>query len=284
MIAWPEPLVREIAKGRCVIFLGSGVSATAEGDGGRKSPTWDEFLKLACDLVADADAKAAIEVLIAEGKMLVALQAIRDNCNRAEYRALLDKNFNDATLKPSRLHEIIFDLDARIVITTNFDKIYERYCNRFTGSSHAYKTIHYNAEDLADEIRSDTRLIIKAHGSIDNIKDMIFTRAQYHAAKKSHPHFYEVLKAVFLTSTILFLGCGLEDPDIMLLLEDVKVVGQHEQPHYAMALSGAKNRFLIKDWEETYNIKVLEFGPTYADMAADLQALLDKVESERSIS
>jgi len=32
-----------------------------------------------------------------------------------------------------------------------------------------------------------------------------------------------MLKALFLTNTVLFIGCGLNDPDVVLLLEDVKI-------------------------------------------------------------
>jgi hypothetical protein len=48
-------------------------------------------------------------------------------------------------------------LDAKVVITTNFDKIYEGYCHSFAGSAAAYKTISYRQDDLADELPSETR-------------------------------------------------------------------------------------------------------------------------------
>lgn len=282
MVAWPDSLAREIVKERCVLFLGAGISSTAQDDTGAHTPSWSEFLNKALVLV-EARLQRPIKKLITEGKLLIALQAIRDNCNPTEYRDLLDATFNNNIYKPSKVHRIINELDPRIVITTNFDKIYERFCLAPQGGATAYKVLNYNATDFADEVRSDTRLIIKAHGTIDNITDMIFTRAQYHKAKREHPHFYEVLKAVLITNTVLFLGCGLEDPDIMLLLEDVRIAGRHEKPHYALTLKGTKNRFLIKDWKDTYNIQVFEYGPTYANIEGELQALLTKVSQLRVV-
>jgi NAD-dependent SIR2 family protein deacetylase len=282
MVAWPDSLAREIVKERCVLFLGAGVSSTATNDKGERTPSWSEFLQRATELVTEKKAKAQIRRLLKDGRMLIALQAIRDNCNATEYRGLLDSTFNDNSYKPSQVHKIIYELDARIVITTNFDKIYERYCLAPAGGSAAYKVLNYNAQDFADELRSDTRLIIKAHGSIDQVSEMIFTRSQYHAAKRDHPHFYEVLRAVLLTNTVLFLGSGLEDPDMLLLLEDVRIAGRHEKPHYALTLKGTKNRFLIKDWKDTYNIDVLEYGPAYGNLEPELQSLLDKVSQIRA--
>jgi len=258
------------------------VSASADDGHGNRPPTWQQFLDKACALVADSEAHRAVQLLISEGKLLIALQAIRDHSDPSDYRNFLDRYFNNQNFKPSALHQIIFDLDARIVVTTNFDKIYERYCTSYTGGAAAFKVIDYGASDLADEIRSDTRLIIKAHGSIDRISDMIFTKSQYHHAKRNHPHFYEVLKAIFLTNTIVFIGCGLEDPDMMLVLEDVQITGRHEKPHYALTLKDSKNRFLISDWKATYNIRVLEFEPDYVALTQDLQNLLDYVNAARA--
>ncbi|WP_445730680.1 SIR2 family protein [Methylocystis sp. IM2] len=133
---------------------------------------------------------------ITERKYLLALQAIKDEVDPGDYQELLNQNFNEPVFEASKLHEIIFALDSRLVITTNFDKIYEKHC--LNVSTEGFKVIPYNSTSLADELRSDTRLIIKAHGSIDEISAMIFTRGQYHSAKRDNPGFYGLLKAIFL--------------------------------------------------------------------------------------
>ncbi|KTT68597.1 hypothetical protein SB18R_24100 [Pseudomonas oryzihabitans] len=281
MIDWPSTLINEIAKGRCVLFLGAGVSATASNPAGNRPPDWKTFLSAACSLVKDPTKRAAVDALISEGKLLVALQAIKDLSDQADYHAFLDSHFNSPHFEPSELHRIINALDARIVITTNFDKIYERYCFSAPGGMDAFKIIDYRAAILADELRSDTRLIVKAHGTIDKIEEMIFTKAQYHEAKRDYPRFYDVLRAIFLTNTIVFIGCGLEDPDILLLLEDVRISGRQSKPHYALIKQG-KHEFMIRDWRATYNIAVIEYGPDHDDLKGELQNLLDQVESARA--
>ncbi|MCW2114432.1 SIR2 family protein [Bradyrhizobium elkanii] len=279
---WPETLAREIVKERCIFFLGAGISASSVGPAGNSPPTWKEFLAAACDLVTDTDLRKEIEKLIAERKYLVALQAIKDNSDRARYHDFLNRNFN-APYQPSRLHEIIYDLDSRIVLTANFDKIYEGYCLSYRpGGKPLHKVIDYTSEALADELRDNTRLLIRAHGSINDVRQMIFTRSEYHAAKRRYGSFYEILKALFITNTIVFLGCGMDDPDILLLLEDVHILGRHEKPHYALVRSGEANSVTIKDWLETYNVKVLEYGPKYEDLVPALDQLLELVNNERA--
>jgi hypothetical protein len=281
MITWPQSLVREIAARRCIIFLGAGASSSSADATGQHPKAWGEFLDEAASLVSDAKKKKAIKKLVKEKRYLLALQGIRDEANAADYRDLLNKNFNDPKFLPSELHKYIAELDARIVITTNFDKIYERYCTEGAPAS-AFKVIDYHSSDLVDEIRSDTRLIIKAHGSIDEISRMIFTRAEYHRAKADHARFYEILKAIFLTNTAIFIGCGMEDPDVLLLLEDVRITGSAERPHYALIKRNSHDALAIADWRKTYNISTLEYGPSHEDLVTDLRALLNLVEVERA--
>lgn len=49
MINWPDRLVEDLAKKRCVIFLGSGVSANSKNDEGQHPPTWANFLTEGAD-------------------------------------------------------------------------------------------------------------------------------------------------------------------------------------------------------------------------------------------
>ncbi len=285
MIAWPSSLVREIAARRCVFFIGAGVSASSVDGHGNSPKAWSAFLTEAANLVPDASKKRIILKLIKEKKYLLALQGVRDEANAADYRDLLNRNFNNPAYKPSDLHKRIFDLDARIVITTNFDKIYERYCGEVAAAqTGAFKVVSYHSSDLVDEIRSDTRLIIKAHGNIDDISKMIFTRAEYHRAKSDHAKFYDILKAVFLTHTAIFVGCSMEDPDVLLLLEDVKITASAERPHYVLIKKRSQDAFSISDWKKTYNICPLEYGPSHASLVDDLKSLQEQVETERALT
>ncbi|MCX7112977.1 MAG: SIR2 family protein [Proteobacteria bacterium] len=283
MIVWPTSLIREVAARRCIFFLGAGVSASASDKTGNNPKAWGLFLSEASSLILNNKDKKEVNKLIKWKQYLVALQGIRDRVNPADYRDLLDKHFNNQAYQASYLHECIYLLDSRIVITTNFDRIYEKYCLK-TANSDAYKIINYYSHDLVDEIRSDSRLIIKAHGSIDDISKMIFTRSEYHQAKQNHSQFYEIIKALFLTNTVLFVGCSLVDTDVLLLLEEVKITGSSERPHYAVIKKNSMSIFELRDWQKTYNICALEYAPLHDDLLTDLQRLLDQVEIERSTS
>jgi len=281
MINWPRTLVHEIARRRCIFFLGAGVAASSKNAAGQRPKEWKAFLTQASLLVTLPENKAIVTELIAQNKLLLALQAIASEADPADYQNLLNENFNDATFEPSDLHQVIFNLDSRLVITTNFDKIYEKICLR--ASTEGFKVIPYYSTSFGDELRSDTRLIIKAHGSIDELQKMIFTKSQYHAAKENHGAFYSILKGLLLTNTCIFVGCGLDDPDVLLLLEDVKITASPSRPHYALLREGSHNHYAKHDLLSCYNVKVLEYGPSHADLVTDLNALLAEVDALRAI-
>lgn len=280
MINWPLHLISEIARRRCILFLGAGVAASAKTPDGKQPKEWKEFLTAALNLVNSPQTKEGISKLIDENKLLLALQVIYDGVDRGQYNSLMDDCFNDSRFKPSDLHKVIFDLDLKIVITTNFDKIYEKHC--FATANEGFKIINYYNESLGDEIRTDTRLIIKAHGSIDEISKMIFTKEQYHKAKENHASFYEILKALLLTNTCIFIGCGMDDPDVLLLLEEVRVTANSSRPHYALLRKDSHTSFVKKDLQSTYNVACLEYGPDHVDLITDLKELLVRVESMRA--
>lgn len=282
MITWPKTLVTEIARKRCILFLGAGVAASATNPAGKRPKEWKEFLTAAVDLVHDLDKKVEIGALITQNKFLLALQAIRHETDPGDYHGLLNECFNDATFEPSDLHKVIFNLDSRLVITTNFDKIYEKHC--LTTSTEGFKVIPYNSKSLGDEIRSDTSLIIKAHGSIDEIARMIFTKAEYHAAKEEHASFYAILKALLLTNTCVFIGCGMDDPDVLLLLEEVRITANPNRPHYALLRAGSHSPYVKQDLASAYNVRTLEYGPDHADLVTDLQELQAQIDAIRAIS
>jgi len=67
MIHWPNNLIKDIAKQRAVIFLGSGVSRNSKSASGLYPPTWEEFLKVAMDKVKGD--KSGIESLFKRKKL-----------------------------------------------------------------------------------------------------------------------------------------------------------------------------------------------------------------------
>lgn len=274
---WPDSLVEELASRRCVLFLGSGISATASKDDGTKPKTWREFIE-GIRLIAtkaSADDMEYIDEQLRKEDYLLALQAIHDSCIPAEYVRYLDSEFK-VDYNPSKVHESIRQIDSKIVVTTNFDSIYDNLCKSST-----YSVLDYEeAEDIVQTLKSPTNLIIKAHGTIEKKSKLIFTSSQYYKSQQENPEFYEILYSLFLTNTVVFLGYSLNDPDINLLLQYLHKSASEASPHYLVIKNGTAPQ-LKKHWKETYNVQIIEYGDDYAQFEPAIMNLADKVEEFR---
>lgn len=279
-VNWPPSLVEDIARGRCILFLGAGVSASAKTDEpeNKRPKSWGEFLEfINNEYIHGTNEKEFIKNLIDSKQYLFALQCIRNDIDDGTYHHIIEQEFSTPDYKPSRVHEIISNIDPKIIITTNFDFIYEKAVPR-----QAITTVVYNnCKNYCDAIRSNKRVLVYAHGNVDNIGDIVFSKEKYFMAKRDYPEFYSITQALFMTNTVLFIGCGMNDPDISLLLENVYIRTSSSKPHYNITLEGV-HESLKKDWKKSYNIETIEYGPSYDDLADELEVLYDLVEAYKN--
>ena len=271
---WPDNLVEELAYRRCLIFLGSGISATAKNDDGESPDTWGAFLDNVKSKMKNpsGDDKKFVEDMLKKQNYLLALQAIADLCDSGEYSNYLKSQYLRGKYKPSKVHELIKDLDSKIVVTTNFDKLYEGLCHE-----PEYITFDYtDTRSIIGSINPPENIIIKAHGSIDDTEKLIFTAKQYYQAQEKYPEFYHLMTALFLTHTVVFFGYSLNDPDINLLLQFLHNTANSSCPHYMIDKKGNKPQ-LVKHWKDTYNVSLLEYGDDYSCLESSLEELRDLV-------
>ena len=271
---WPDNLVEELAYRRCLIFLGSGISATAKNDDGESPDTWGAFLDNVKSKMKNpsGDDKKFVEDMLKKQNYLLALQAIADLCDSGEYSNYLKSQYLRGKYKPSKVHELIKDLDSKIVVTTNFDKLYEGLCHE-----PEYITFDYtDTRSIIVSIKAPENIIIKAHGSIDDTEKLIFTAKQYYQAQEKYPEFYHLMTALFLTHTVVFFGYSLNDPDINLLLQFLHNTANSSCPHYMIDKKGNKPQ-LVKHWKDTYNVSLLEYGDDYSCLESSLEELRDLV-------
>lgn len=281
-VEWPEALVMELAERRSAIFIGAGVSmASISEDGTKHPPSWQEFLEGALSQVHDPKDKRHAQALINKAQFLDAAEVISDRSNQADFSNYLRETFVHPHFGANDLHKTILEIDPKIVITTNYDEIYDQYCK----SGHAesgYNICRYYESFAVENIRSRIRLVIKAHGCVSNPAKIVLSRSSYFAAKRDFPGFYEVLDALFLTNTLLFVGCSLSDPDIQLVLENANISAPSAHPHYAL-VEKTRHPSIKLAIKKTHNIELLEYPRGKHSAAIDaMGALRDKVIAFRS--
>lgn len=276
MISWPTSLVDELARRRSIIFLGSGVSKNSEGIAGKRPPLWKEFLEIGLTKCTDKKRRTEISRFIKSSDLLTACELLHDALG-PEWETLIQAEFIDPHYPPSPVHHSIFELDSRIVITQNFDKIYDTFASAKSQGTVIVKS--YDEDDVSNFIRKRQRLVIKAHGSIDAPNDMVFTKGDYARARHRHAAFYSLLDGLMLTHTCLFLGCGLSDPDIQVLLERNVQLHPTSNPHFIVMGSRFSKDFL-RAVRKTMNLEVLQYNPkdNHLELRRSLAQLVEAVD------
>lgn len=279
MIVWPDDLVSDIARRRSVIFLGSGISRNSKTTSGRSPKTWYEFLDYAVGKLSPSPRH--IKRLLKDGDYLTVCELVKMNLGRDGFNSLVIDEFLTPGYPPADIHDTLFKLDSRIVATPNFDKIYETYANHKTNGSIRVK--HQYDADVVEAIRRSERLVLKVHGTIDSPNHVIFTRAEYAEARSRYSAFYSVFTALVLTHTFLFLGCGINDPDIRLLLEDSFFRHPHARPHVFVLPAKSVHGDVGKIIENTMNVKLITYNATGAhiQLKTSLDDLVERVDQER---
>jgi hypothetical protein len=281
MIQWPDSLVRDIALRRCVFVLGAGVSMNSSNAAGLKPKTWHQFLTDAIVQVKSTTMKTSILKLIKNVDYLTACEILKRTLGRSDFVDLVQNEFSAPGFIASDVHKTIFKLDARIIITPNFDNIYDRYASQESNGTILVKK--YYESDIAEFVRLNKRIIIKNHGSVESPNDLIFTRKDYAEARTKYQPFYAILDSLSITNTFLFLGCGTNDPDIRILLEDNKFRFQYSREHYFTLSKNSNPTGVNEVLEETMNIKILEYDKKddHKEFKESLEDLRIKVDLKR---
>lgn len=278
MIAWPQMLINDLEARRVVIFLGSGVSRNSIGEDNITRPkTWQSFLEDAAQRVNISD---EVTPFMQSRDYLTVLDLIRNRSTRDAYAEIVKQEYLDPRYSEATIHELIYKLDANIVLTPNFDKIYDVYASSKSRGTTAIK--QYYELDLARYVRGDRRVVVKIHGSVDSPENMIFGRRDYAEARVKHSWFYDILKSLILTHTFLFIGCGTDDPDIRLLLEDAQFSAGFAREHYFLAANGSITPGFKVILESTMNLRVLEYAydqetKDHSDLTDSLAQLSDSL-------
>jgi hypothetical protein len=129
MIVWPNNIIEEIAYRRVILFLGSGVSATAKNRSGESPKVWKDFLEDAMSIMHGETTKTFVAQMLKEKNYLLGLQAIYSSCDPGQYADFLKKEFTRQKFEASKVHLALKELDVKILVTTNFDKIYDNICH-----------------------------------------------------------------------------------------------------------------------------------------------------------
>lgn len=213
---------------------------------------------------------------------LTACEIIVETLGDNDFGELAANEFRRPGYKPSEIHEAVYRLDSRLVLTPNIDKIYEQYAMNESDSTVVVKS--YYEDDIAKYLRTNDFLIIRVHGYVDDVSKIIFTHRQYSEARCKYASFYRILDALMLTHTFIFLGCGISDPDIQLILENMNFLYPGCLPHYFVAAKDTYSKEIELSMLHNRNLELLTYDNpdgTHRQLLKELKELINRVEEKR---
>jgi hypothetical protein len=279
MIEWDSELVKSIARRRCVIVLGAGVSRNSTNAAGKRPATWEEFLTKCSINLHDSK---HIDNLIQKHDFLTACELIKNRMTADSFINCVQQEYQRSGYSHATIHEHIYNLDSSIVASPNFDNIYDTYALTTSSSSVVIKD--HTSNDIANYLLGgECRLILKTHGSANNPQEIIFTRNDYAQARTKHVLFYEILKSLALTHTFLFLGCGTDDPDIRMLFEDIQFAHGRMPHHYMTLPKGEVHPDILTVASDSMRVKFIEYSPDkgHEELTSSLADLVEEVNNYR---
>lgn len=255
--------------GNAAVFVGAGVSRAAG------LPGWGQLLAEPAGTAGvplGPDLPLVAEYIVLSGKL-----------TDDQLAASLRSQIREAGATPGRAHRDLARLPVDQIWTTNYDDLIER------ASPTAGVIV---ADDEVRRVGSARRSVIKMHGSISptgwSAKPVI-TRKHYETYQQQHPRTWALLRASYLSRTMLFLGFSFTDPNIEILLQlartlNTSVGDRHMTVMRRPAAADGEqaltmHELRVRDLEDS-GVRVLEVND-FAELDEILGALVRRTRPKR---
>lgn len=207
--AYVKDILNASNDGKLVFFIGAGVSTLSD------YPQWwklvDQFHK---ELYGESKGNYDSD------ELLSIPQIYFDVKGSAKFNKILKNTFH-VKKSPNEIHNKILSLNPKHIITTNYDDLIEQ-ASSIIGKK---LSIVSQEEDLSDSISS--RYLLKIHGDFRNgydYKNIVLRENDYLSYDQNYPLISNLMKTIIATHTIVFIGYGLGDYNVNMLLNWVKTL------------------------------------------------------------
>lgn len=198
-------------QGKLVFFVGAGVS-TLSG-----YPRWAELVDVFYKRLYGKEREG---VLTSDDYLRIPqiFYDVLEEHEKDQYDEILREIF-DVQKKPNSVHYKILSLNPAHIITTNYDDLLEKTC----WQRGKYYTKISAEKDVSGATSS--RYLVKVHGDFSrgfNADNVVLKESDYMSYDQNYPLISNLMKTIMATHTIVFIGYGLGDYNINLLLNWVK--------------------------------------------------------------
>ena len=282
----PPTLLQELAQGRVVPYVGSGVSLAVRVAGQPVFPSWSGLLSEMADALAQAgndDDAGIVRGHCNKRRWFKAAEAALEGLHKHGFFEVLRRRFDIAEPAGAdwSLPDAIWRLQPSVIVTTNYDDVL------FWRKRESRRMLNDQPEELAELYRAadpQRPFIWHLHGHISRAKSLILAPAQYNTfyadAEQTLQQYQAAtiqLRSLLANWTLLFVGFGLQDEYVMGVLGEVfKAFGGATRKHFALLKQGEAD--VARLWEE-HNVQVIEYPEHGAPLVGLLDALAEGAKS-----
>lgn len=189
-------------------FVGAGVSKLSD------APKWSELIDAFSDSIGrDKKPYYSNEEYLSIPQMYY-YSIDQDD---GKYYDFINNCFESKKLIPNVIHKMLLDLNPHAFITTNFDNLLETAASE---NCQSFKVVA--CDDEISEINGN-RFILKLHGDL-NHRNIVLKEEDYLNYSENFKLVETLLKSIFATNTVVFIGYGLNDYNIKLILNWTKTL------------------------------------------------------------
>ena len=255
-------IIDRIQEGRCVPFVGAGINAASKERG-------YVGLRLGRDL---AEAMAREVGRVADlARLALEFEMRTDRLRLLEFLA---SELSDDQIEPSPALRVLAKLPFKLIITTNFDRLFER---ALTLAGRDYRCLVQPANGFEDAPETRERLenltgyqdtiVYKIHGTFDGDaeararywldveSDVTITEDDYiqflstYHSEKIRIGVPQAVKALVTPSTLLFLGYSLQDWDFRTIYRGLVGRLEKHQKRRSFAVMSEFDQFWADYWK-----------------------------------
>ena len=195
-------LAEELEKGKLVVFVGAGVSKNSG------LPEWEELIK------DYADYRGIKE--FTSKQFLTIPEEVFERYGSLKYYEIAEKRFSGKYF-PNSIHRILKEMDLTYIITTNYDTLIED----------EIKNLQVVSKDEDLPYTSSNKMLIKMHGDFKN-KNIVLKKSDYDNYEKNFQLISTLIKGLFTTNTILFIGYSYNDTNVQQIMNWIKEILKEE--------------------------------------------------------
>lgn len=267
-----------------IIFVGAGVSKLCG------LPLWNQFANDMLQACYKRGYLSSLElhdlqINVNDAKTIITIahSIFADNNDvesfYKEFETKLDYKYADISDVGKSVLDFINKSNATI-ITTNADRILDCYFEK--------DHIIYKESSFTSKLLGNDRYLIKIHGSVNNNESLVFTTDQY-LERYRVDSFKSFLKEVFDNKTVLFIGYGLSEFE---LLDYIQIKADAENYNRKLfALTGYySSQKIYQNYMEQYyrkiNVTQIPYSMDnrgYDELARVLSAWADQMEQDTNI-